>query len=57
MSADRAIVVELFAILLTLALGLYAIEDPSTGAQGVFLGLAVGVVGLGLYAVDSRESQ
>ena len=55
MSADRAIVIELFAIVLTLAIGLYAVEDPSTGAEGVFLGLLVGLLGLLVYAVDSED--
>ena len=53
MSAERAIVIELFAIVLTLAIGLYAIEDPSTGAEGVGIGLLVGLLGLGVYVVDS----
>lgn len=56
MSADRAIVIELFAIVLTLAIGLYAVEDPSTGAEGVFLGLLVGLLGLVVYAADSDGS-
>lgn len=57
MSADRAIVIELFAIVLTLALGLYAVEDPSTGAEGVFIGVFLGLLGLGVYAIDSGGTQ
>lgn len=49
MSAERAIVIELFAIVVTLALGLLAIEDPSTGAEGVFVGVALGLIGLVAY--------
>lgn len=53
MSAGRAIIIELFAIVVTLALGLYAIEDASTGAEGVFLGVVLGLIGLFIYSVDA----
>lgn len=57
MSAERAIVIELFAIILTLTIGFYAVEDPSTGAEGVGVGLLVGLVGLVVYAHDSASSE
>lgn len=57
MSTERAIVIELFAIVFTLAIGLYAVEDPSTGAEGVVVGLLIGLVGLVVYAHDAASSE
>ena len=57
MSAERAVVIELFAIVVTLAFGLLAIEDPSTGAEGVFVGVGLGLIGLALIPLALTEHE